>query len=116
MDIATEPGTEIKVTPDIAALIIAVAVTHHDIRRLPEKYPALSTLRSAINATAKRIAMYIEMVAMMINGLTLNALLCKIGYIHHAVRIVVILACVMFEPKLREEGVTLCFGIVLPGL
>jgi hypothetical protein len=74
-DVATEPGTEINVTPDIAALIIAVAVIHHDIRRLPEKYPALSVLRSAISATAKSIAMYIEIVAMMIKGLKISSIL-----------------------------------------
>ena len=34
---ATDPGTEIKVTPDIAAPIIASVARGHEVRRLPMK-------------------------------------------------------------------------------
>ena len=42
---ATEPGTEMNVTPDIAAPIIASVAIYHVVRRLPMKNPALSACR-----------------------------------------------------------------------
>ena len=53
---ATEPGTEMKVTPDMAAPIIASAAMYHGVRRLPEKKPALSARRPERQATAKSTA------------------------------------------------------------
>ena len=54
---ATIPGTETKVTPEIAAPIVAKATTYQGDLRLPEKKPALSALRPLIyeirNNTAK---------------------------------------------------------------
>ena len=43
--VATAPGTEIKVTPDIAAPIIASVALHHEVFLPPIKKPILSALR-----------------------------------------------------------------------
>ena len=56
-DIATEPGTEMKVTPDIAALTIASVATGQGDLRPPVKKSALSALRPATADTANRAAM-----------------------------------------------------------
>lgn len=45
---ATIPGTETKVTPDMAEPIIAKATTYHGDLRFPVKNPWLSVLRPVI--------------------------------------------------------------------
>ena len=54
---ATDPGTEMNVTPDMAAPIMAKAAMYHGVRRFPVKNPALSARRPESHATAKRTAM-----------------------------------------------------------
>ena len=46
---ATEPGTEMNVTPDMAAPIMAKVAMNTDDFRLPVKKPALSALRPVIH-------------------------------------------------------------------
>ena len=51
-----EPGTEMKVTPEIAAPIMAKAAIYHGVLRLPVKKPALSARRPESQATTKSTA------------------------------------------------------------
>ena len=50
--VTTIPGTEINVTPEMAAPIIASVASAHGADRLPVKNPALSDLRPAKYDTA----------------------------------------------------------------
>ena len=54
---ATDPGTEMKVTPDIAAPIMASVAAYHDVRLPPMKKEALSAprplRRASRNSSAK---------------------------------------------------------------
>ena len=55
---ATEPGTEMNVTPEIAAPTIANAAMYHGVLRAPVKKLALSALRPDHQATKNSTAMY----------------------------------------------------------
>ena len=49
----TAPGTEMNVTPEMLAPIIAIATIYHGDLRLPVKNPALSALRPVIHEMIK---------------------------------------------------------------
>ena len=52
----TQNVDKMKVTPEMAAPIMAKAAMYHGVRRLPVKKPALSARRPEAHATAKRTA------------------------------------------------------------
>lgn len=65
---ATEPGTEIYVTPDMAAPTMAMAATARGVERPPVKKLFAVTLRAERHATTNRSATYSARVSMMAKG------------------------------------------------
>ena len=65
---ATIPGTETNVTPDMAEPIMAIATTYQDCLRLPLKKPALSDFLP-VNQEMNRItAKYADITVIMAAG------------------------------------------------
>ena len=65
---ATEPGTDIYVTPDIAAPTMAMAATTRGVERPPVKNVLAVTLRDVYHATTKSSVTYPARVSMMAKG------------------------------------------------
>ena len=65
---ATDPGTEMKVTPDIAAPIIASVAAYHDVRLPPMKKVALSAPSALRRASRKRSTRYAASVMRIASG------------------------------------------------
>ena len=67
-DVATIPGTETKVTPDMAEPIMAKATIYHDCLRFPVKKPALSDFLPVNQEIVRSTAKYARIVIMMVAG------------------------------------------------
>jgi hypothetical protein len=66
--LATIPGTDMNVTPEMVAPIIENATNGHGARRLPVKNVALSLPREDTHDTPRRMAKYTAMVIMITIG------------------------------------------------
>ncbi len=65
---ATDPGTDMNVTPDIAAPTIANAATNHGVRRPPVKNVALSPRRDVRHEIKNCTARYSATVTATVTG------------------------------------------------